>query len=415
VDAVIVLGDLAGRGVRRPWVVPWPGGSGSAPLALERTVQNAARREVGAQPGGAHAAAQWIRRALPATLSGQGVLGSAGLPAVLLGVSGERGPEPDVAVSKQRLTRFGRAALRTVLAVDDAGGPQAGPAFGSGSDGIVTLRNVLPDWAVRLVIGTLLLPALLTGLDAFFRIRRRHVGTAPWFSWLGAVAVPLLAMWVWARLLGLVGVFDAPPALVSPLQLGIDTAGAVVLGSAVVVAGLAWAAYRAVLRGRMPKRAGAGSPAGGGLAATSGLVVVLAAALAWAANPYLAALLLPAAHLWLFAAAPQGRLQGPAAWPAVLGGVLLPVLALLYYGFAFAAGPLALGWLGLQAAAAGNISVVTGIVAIGWVAALAGVLRVVASQHRARRDAPPDRIRTRGPVSYAGPGSLGGTESALKR
>jgi hypothetical protein len=396
-------------------VVPWPGGSGSAPLALERTVENAARREVGAQPGGAHAAAQWIRRALPATLSGQGVLGGAGLPAVLLGVSGERGPEPDVAVTKQRLTRFGRAALRTVLAVDDAGGPQAGPAFGSAPAGIVTLRNVLPDWAVRLVIGTLLLPALLAGLDAFFRIRRRRVLIAPWLAWLGAVAVPLLAVWVWMRLLGITGAWDAPPALVSPLQLGIDSGGAIALGSAVLVALLAWAGFRAGLRRRLPAAAGAGHPAGGGLAAVSGLVLVLAAALAWAANPYLAALLLPAAHLWLFAAAPQGRLQGAAAWPAVLGGLLLPLLALLYYAVAFAAGPIALAWLGLQGAAAGNVSVVTGIVAIGWLAALAAVVRVVASQRRAHRDAPPDRIRTRGPVSYAGPGSLGGTESALNR
>jgi hypothetical protein len=28
---------------------------------------------------------------------------------------------------------------------------------------------------------------------------------------------------------------------------------------------------------------------------------------------------------------------------------------------------------------------------------------------------PPEPLRTRGPVTYAGPGSLGGTESALRR
>lgn len=415
VDAVLVLGDLAGRAVRRPWVVPWPASSASVPLALQRTVENAVRREVGSQPGGARAAAQWFRRAVPATLSGQGPLGEDGLPAVTIGVSGERGPGADVAVSRRRLQLFGRATLRAVLAVDDAGGAAAQAAFPEGPGGIVTLRNVLPDWAVRLVVGTLLLPALLTGLDAFFRIRRRRVPLAPWFTWLGVAAVPLAAAWLWSRLLGLVGAFDAPDSIVAPQMLPIDAGGAVALGSTVVVAGLAWLGCFALLRRRLPKAARAGHSAGGGLAAASGLVLVLSAALAWAFNPYLAALLLPAAHLWLFAAAPQGRLHGTVAIPAVVGGVLLPLFAVVYYALAFIAGPLALAWLVFQSAAAGNVSVVLALVVIGWTAALVAVVRVVSSQRRAGRAAPPDPIRTRGPVTYAGPGSLGGTESALRR
>jgi hypothetical protein len=90
------------------------------------------------------------------------------------------------------------------------------------------------------------------------------------------------------------------------------------------------------------------------------------------------------------------------------------VVAAVYYAAAFAAGPIALAWLALQGAAAGHISPLFTVVAVGWAAALAGVVRVVASQRRIKRDAPPERIRTRGPVSYAGPGSLGGTESALR-
>ena len=50
-------------------------------------------------------------------------------------------------------------------------------------------------------------------------------------------------------------------------------------------------------------------------------------------------------------------------------------------------------------------------------AALAGVVRVLIAR---RRLAPPtaargEPISTRGPLTYAGPGSLGGTESALRR
>ena len=51
-------------------------------------------------------------------------------------------------------------------------------------------------------------------------------------------------------------------------------------------------------------------------------------------------------------------------------------------------------------------------------AALAGVVRVLFARRRLAREAGPaerEPIQTRGPLSYAGPGSLGGTESALRR
>jgi hypothetical protein len=50
-------------------------------------------------------------------------------------------------------------------------------------------------------------------------------------------------------------------------------------------------------------------------------------------------------------------------------------------------------------------------------AALAGTIRVLFARRRIARDETPSGagIKTRGPVSYAGPGSLGGTESALRR
>src|SRR3954452_24809556 len=135
VDAVIVLGDVAGSSVHRPWVVGWPSSSGSVPLALQRTVENALRREVASQAGGARAFGQWMRRAVPATLSAQGPLGEAGFPAVSVAVSGERGPGPAGSVSRQRLQRFGRGVLRAMLAVDDAGASDAQAPFAEGPEG----------------------------------------------------------------------------------------------------------------------------------------------------------------------------------------------------------------------------------------------------------------------------------------
>jgi len=40
---------------------------------------------------------------------------------------------------------------------------------------------------------------------------------------------------------------------------------------------------------------------------------------------------------------------------------------------------------------------------------------VMRTRRRIAAATPPEPLRTRGPASYAGPGSLGGTESALRR
>ena len=85
---------MAGKRIRKPWVVPWTADGGPAPLALQRSVESALRAEVSPNPGGAHASGQWVRRALPLTLSGQGVVAGAGLPAVAIGTTGELATPP---------------------------------------------------------------------------------------------------------------------------------------------------------------------------------------------------------------------------------------------------------------------------------------------------------------------------------
>jgi Peptidase family M28 len=407
VDAVLVLGDVAGRQVRKPWVVPWRASSGPPPLGLERTVQSALRAETGHDAGGAHASGQWARRALPFTVSEQGAIGAQGLPAVELSVSGERGPRAGERVSDHRLGQFGRAALRTITAIDTA------PALGEGARGIVTMRNVLPDWAVRLLVGTLLFPALLAAVDAFARARRRHLPVGPWLGWVALAALPVLVAWLWARLLGWTGALPAPDGPVLPDAFPMHTGGALALASLLpVAAGAAWAA-RALPGGGV----GRGSPAAGGLAAATGLVVCGTAAVAWVPNPYAAAILVPAAHLWLFAAAPESRLRGGWAAAAVAGGLLLPALLVLHAALALGLGPLNLAWTALLAVA-GGAGLWSAVVLAGLVGALAGLVRILVSRRRVRRTAgaaAEPEIRTRGPLSYAGPGSLGGTESALKR
>jgi hypothetical protein len=406
-DAVLVLGDLGGAESRRPWVVPWSGDAAPVPLALQRTAEAALRQEAGTQAGGAHATGQWARRAVPFTVSGQGVLRDAGLPALAIGVSGERGPARDTAVRERRIEAYGRAALRTLTAVDAAGDP-----FAQGPHGIVVMRNVLPDWAVRLLVMTLALPALLTALDAFFRARRRGLPVGPWLFWLGLAALPVIAAWAWARALGLAGGVDAPPAPVPAGAIPLERGGWAALASVAVVLAVCWFGVRPLLARRLDLR---GGPAAGSLAAATALVLALTVLAVWIFNPYAAALLVPAAHVWLFAAAPHVRLR---RWPgalAIAAGLALPVALVVHYATALGTGPFELAWLVLLAVASGSLGVPTALTTAAFAACLAGAVTAMRARRRVAEAAPAETIRTRGPLGYAGPGSLGGTESALRR
>jgi len=423
IDAVLVLGDLAGTRVVKPWVVPWSNGGAEAPLGLRRTVESAVRSEVGSQPGGARATGQWVRRAIPLTVSAQGEPAAAGLPAVLLQVSGERGPAANARVSLRRLGAFGRAALRTVSAIDEIGAPEPGsarpapadggpPAFAAGASGLVTVRRVLPGWAVRMLVGAALLPALLAALDGFFRVRRRRVAMRGWLGWAVLGALPFVLAYAWLRLVALVGGIRAPAAPVLPGAAPLEGGEITALASTALVLGLGWLAVR---RARPLLRPHGDASAGGGAAAI-GLLVGGVAAVAWVLNPYAAMLLVPAAHGWLLAAAPGTRLRGGLGVAALGLGLVPLLLVALHYAVALDLGPLEEAWLAVLLLAGGHVSVpaaLAGALVLGCLTATASVL---AARRRVTRAAPEEAgPRTRGPVSYAGPGSLGGTESALRR
>ncbi len=419
VDGVIVLGDMAGTRIAKPWVVSWPASTAPIPLGLERTVQAAVRRETRSEPGGPRALGQWVRRALPVTVSEQGPIGAEGLPAVLISGSGELGPAADEPVLEDRLDAFGRAALSAIGGLD-AAGPRNEPAFADAPNGIVTLRNVLPDWAVRLMIGSALLPALLAALDAFFRARRRRIPIGRWALWLAVASVPLLAAWLWLRGLGATGLIEAPDGPILPERFPLETSGIVAMASAVVAGALAcWCArvLAGLVQGRArpaeDSRRARPAPGADGLAVATGAWLCALVAVAWVFNPYAAGLLLVAAHLWLFAA---GSWRGRTAFAALAIGLVPPLLVVVHYGLALDLGPVDLVW-GASLAAAAGAGLWSVVLLAGLLAALAGAVRVVFARRRLARDTDADGrpISTRGPVTYAGPGSLGGTESALRR
>ena len=221
IDAVLVLGDLGSRPPRKPIVTAWSDGSQIGPLRLQRTIADAVRQEVATSAGGPGIVTQWTRLAFPGTVGEQGPLVGGGLPAALLSASGERPPKADAPVDENRLEAYGRAALRSLVALDE------GPALAASPNrDVVTLRKVLPPWAVRLLVGSLLLAPLLVTVDGFARVRRRHQPVTPWLGWIGAAAAPFAIAAAFATVLGVTGLLTAtPPAPVPDGAIPIDSAG----------------------------------------------------------------------------------------------------------------------------------------------------------------------------------------------
>ncbi len=100
----------------------------------------------------------------------------------------------------------------------------------------------------------------------------------------------------------------------------------------------------------------------------------------------------------------------------LLGLGLVPLAALVvYYAVALGYGPLELVWsavLLLAGHAVGLVAVLEWSVFLGLRAGRRRACSCSASRQPRPEQAP---VTVRGPVSYAGPGSLGGTESALRR
>jgi Peptidase family M28 len=403
VDAVLVLGDLAGTRTDRPLVVPWSQSTALAPLELRRTVESALKAEARLRAGTVSPGVQLARLAFPLTLGEQGAFNARGLGAVLLSASGERAPAPDAPVSVERLTAFGRAALRSIGAID--GGDDL-----PGSEPYMLLEHkVLPAWPVRLLAIALLLPVLLAAVDAFARVRRRRERVGMWLGWVAMSALPFLLAALVAIGLFRTGLIEAAPD--APVAGLAAAPNAAALASIAVVLALGWFGLRPLLLRLLGVEGGVG----GGGAATAIVLVLCASTLAvWLANPYASLLLIPALHLWLLAMAPEARLPRPAALALWALGLLAPLLVAYAFGRQLGLDPLELAWMVTLLVAGGGLSLPAVLVWSVVLGCTAAALVVVLRAGGGGRDAAAP-ITVRGPSTYAGPGSLGGTESALRR
>ena len=216
VGAVLVLGDLASRNVRAPFVTPWSNALGGAPLRLRATVQEArARRDrLGRGPAARADAVRALRAARDLRRAGRAAGGRpAGGPAV-----GRRRPSrraPARRSRAQRLEAFGRAALRTVTVLDAA--PQSRPLNPeTTSRDLLTSRKVVPGWAVRLFTGALLLAVLRSRRPTpSRRCCAAASASCAWLRWTLAGALPFLLAALFALALGATG-SSRRPARPSP-------------------------------------------------------------------------------------------------------------------------------------------------------------------------------------------------------
>jgi hypothetical protein len=409
-DAAIVLGDLAGTSNMRPIVVPFSDGLGSAPLALQRTVSDSITHEVGADPGAPSSLGQLAHLTFPLAVGEQGVLDAGGVPAVLVQVSGERGPSPHEAISAERLNVYGRSVLGAIDALDAA--PDVTQAM---QTSVPIAHQTMPAWAVRLLVLALLLPPLITGADGLARLRRRRRASGPWFVWSISCALPFFTAALFAFLLGRLGILGAAPSVpVLPSALPLDGPAAAATIAVLLSLALAW-----LLWTRLVRRLGWSvrpDPDASGVAIV--MVLLAVALLVWVSNPFTALLLVPAIHLWLLLASPELRPRRAGAFALVLAGLLPLGLLIAFFAHQLGLGLGEIGWTAVLLVAGGHVgmgSAALWSLALGCAAA-AGLL---AAAPGAAPPMPPSEtgreVTIRGPMSYAGPGSLGGTESALRR
>jgi hypothetical protein len=407
-DAVLVLGSMGGSTVRRPFVTGWASGGGVAPERLQRTVQAAVRRELSASPGEARTRAQFVRLAGGLTTGEQGPLVAAGLGAVQMSVSGERPPPATDRIVRGRTQAFGRAALRAITALDNAPTLDDPPTHA-----LVVLRKVMPRWAIALLVGALLLAPLVVSVDGFARARRRHEAVLPWIGWLCATALVGVAAAVFAWLLGLTGLLPATPPEPAPLG-AIPLRGAGV--AALVAVGLVGVLAALLLRPALARAAGVrgrleGAGAGAALLMSWSVLCVLV----WLRNPYAALFLVPASHLLLPLVAPEVRMRRPIAIAIAVLAALPVALLLVAIAHQMGMGGVEFAWAVLLWVAGGVVGPLAWLLwsAIGacLLAALLLALRPPAAVPERR---PSEHASVRGPGGYVGPGSLGGTESALR-
>jgi len=364
VDAVVVVSELGSKDGGPP-VQAWSNNSTRAGIALQRTVAESIRLELGGAGGGSGTFGQLARLSFPIGIGAQGVLLASGYDAVRISGSGELPPGgsgPPEAIDPDRLGGLGRATLRTLTALDNGPRPEHGP-----KSYLQAVSQVLPGWVLSLLAGALLLPVFVASVDAFARARRRHLDVLRWLRWLGAWVAPFLAALALAQFLALVDATPSPPAApVPPDDLPLDGPAMAVLGGIAVAMVLALLLAR-WLAARPDPELGQTPDLGAGVALA--LTIATASLLLWLINPYAGLLAVPAAHLWMLLALTRPLPNRRVRAVLIAVGVLPALIVAIYYMFALSLDPLSGLWYLLMLVTGQSVGLVTSLIACVMLAA----------------------------------------------
>ncbi len=405
IEAAIVIQQPGVEERLPPFAFPGRAGTAMVPPTLIGTATEIATVQFGEPAYPIDGWQAFSRLALPVGIGPSAALADEGVDAISISGSGERPPDPDSSlpedVSSETMFMVGSSALGLLLTLDEAKtGIEGGPAHY-----IKIGDNLLPGWPLSVLALALILPALLAAGDVWLRDRRRNPRATrrsiPWVLERGLL--PLAALLV-AYLFGLVGLIPRPDFPYDPGRFGAGGDGPVTLAVILLAIALAALLIRPL---RTPLDAEPQT-----LAAAAGLTCSVAVLGIWLLNPFMALLLVPAAHVWLLPA----RAQGPPRSTTIAIFALISLIPILLAG-AEVAGSLDLGisalWQLLLLIGSGQISI---LIALLWCLLIGGLLAaVVAARARLSPELIGARGRTRGPSGYAGPGSLGGTPSSLPR
>jgi hypothetical protein len=318
-DGVIVLEQPGATASEPPFVIPWSAGPQSTSIQLTRTAAAAVTDQTDRPAGEGAPFGGLMRLALPSGLGEQAVLIEEGLDAVALSSAGERplAPADDGAdsLSPATLGRFGRAALALIEALDASTNPPE-----HGPDAYLRVAgNLIPGWSLGLLGPALILPAALVAIDATARSWRRGEGSSRDLAWALSRSLPFIGALLVAYLLAVTGLATSPRFPYDPGRFEVGWRAAIVLTCLVLAFALIWIATKPL---RVPR--GATREA---LAAAVGVLLCASIVGVWVINPYLALLLVPAAHSWLAAVGPAGTARAAGAAIAVGGSLVLPLVA----------------------------------------------------------------------------------------
>src|SRR6266480_3483734 len=348
VDGIVALEQPGAAALRQPFVLDSSTGAQSTSAQLVRTTELSLATQAGLRSDSPGPFGQLAALALPAGLGEQAVLIDRGFNAVGLSAAGEA-PLPASQdqvrdLSAASVGGFGRAAFAAVDAVARA-----------------SRRGALPIAA----------------------------------RWALLRPLPLLAALLALYVLALAGVVPRPAFPFDPGRYGLGTSEALALLLLAFVAAVVWWRLgRNRMRVRLVPQAGAAML---GLAASVALFAV------WLANAYLALLLVPLAHPWIFQARSRRR-RGRALAALVVVVALLP----LALGAASVAGRLGLDgavpWQLALAIGDGGIAVIVALAGAVLAGSLAGLIVLAGAGPEAGPPGPaPPRRRAKMVEAAGGP------------